>query len=384
MSPSVQVTFFSSGEVSDDSFESRPHKGKSLISSLDEYVSVHVHTTGLSIKNDEIIEIAALHIKDGQIVNSFSSLCNSDSYIDDEVYKITGISNDMLEKAPDIGNVMLAFIDFVGDLPVVGQKIVQYGGNLIYDACLRYANIIFRNDFVDTLRLTLNTLSHLSDKGFTATLEHFALERAEPHRALSDATSVFQLYEKLKPFIVADQALPESCAFGGYTYDHVYQAVRRMVNNPGDTLSMTVNQKFATIFMFKKKAFSVVLNAKSQYIESDKSIAFEHVASIPGARQLKNTARFPIASTKETVPAIEAMIRSLYDYFADRQTNFSMMLCCNDFVRCSDAKECLHKDSEDYAGCRYRRNLEAGRIFYGKNANAGALAQSSAADDSTT
>lgn len=46
--------------------------------------------------------------------------------------------------------------------------------------------------------------------------------------------------------------------------------------------------------------------------------------------------------------------------------------CCNDFNRCSDAKECIHKDDRFYNGCMYRTNLEAGRIFYGKNKNAGA------------
>lgn len=44
--------------------------------------------------------------------------------------------------------------------------------------------------------------------------------------------------------------------------------------------------------------------------------------------------------------------------------------CCNDFNRCSDAKECIHKDDRFYNGCMYRTNLEAGRIFYGKNKNA--------------
>lgn len=46
--------------------------------------------------------------------------------------------------------------------------------------------------------------------------------------------------------------------------------------------------------------------------------------------------------------------------------------CCNDFERCSDAKECIHKRDRFYNGCMYRTNLEAGRIFYGKNKNAGA------------
>lgn len=44
--------------------------------------------------------------------------------------------------------------------------------------------------------------------------------------------------------------------------------------------------------------------------------------------------------------------------------------CCNDFERCSDALQCLHPEKRFYNGCMYRRNLEAGKVFYGKNRNA--------------
>lgn len=43
--------------------------------------------------------------------------------------------------------------------------------------------------------------------------------------------------------------------------------------------------------------------------------------------------------------------------------------CCNDFIRCSNRKQCQHLDNFEYAGCLYRQNLNAGRIFYGKNKN---------------
>jgi hypothetical protein len=42
--------------------------------------------------------------------------------------------------------------------------------------------------------------------------------------------------------------------------------------------------------------------------------------------------------------------------------------CCSKYVECSDALGCLHREDPEYSGCQYRVNLEAGRIFYGKNA----------------
>jgi len=42
--------------------------------------------------------------------------------------------------------------------------------------------------------------------------------------------------------------------------------------------------------------------------------------------------------------------------------------CCSSYVECSNDGKCLHPREEFYLGCQYRKNLEVGRIFYGKNA----------------
>ena len=43
--------------------------------------------------------------------------------------------------------------------------------------------------------------------------------------------------------------------------------------------------------------------------------------------------------------------------------------CCGLYLKCSDAKKCLHPDIIRSKSCYYKKNLESGKIFYGKNAN---------------
>lgn len=43
--------------------------------------------------------------------------------------------------------------------------------------------------------------------------------------------------------------------------------------------------------------------------------------------------------------------------------------CCGKFNECSDNKKCVHENTFYARACYYRKNLEAGRIFYGKNRN---------------
>lgn len=41
--------------------------------------------------------------------------------------------------------------------------------------------------------------------------------------------------------------------------------------------------------------------------------------------------------------------------------------CCNSFNECSDSKKCIKDDREMFLGCMYKKNLDEGKIFYGKN-----------------
>jgi len=43
--------------------------------------------------------------------------------------------------------------------------------------------------------------------------------------------------------------------------------------------------------------------------------------------------------------------------------------CCHRYIDCSDAKKCVHPNKLESLGCMYKRNLEKGLIFYGRNKN---------------
>lgn len=136
---------------------------------MKEYVSVDVETTGLAPKQDKIIEIGAVRVRDGQIVGSFTSFVNP-------------------------GRILPAFLEFAGDLPLVGHRILfDYG-------FLKRAAVNMRLDFersgVDTLKLSRQFLSELPSRRLSALCEHFEIP-IQAHRALEDARATHILYEKL-------------------------------------------------------------------------------------------------------------------------------------------------------------------------------------------
>lgn len=53
--------------------------------------------------------------------------------------------------------------------------------------------------------------------------------------------------------------------------------------------------------------------------------------------------------------------------------SFAPFGCCSSFEKCSDQRRCIHPDRAYSTACQYRKNLEQGKIFYGKNKNIGSM-----------
>ena len=111
-------------------------------------------------------------------------------------------------------------------------------------------------------------------------------------------------------------------------------------------------------------------NGRSYFFYGKK--VFELVSNASGAVRLRIQKEDdkPITLTPESPD-----LRTYLDMLKETKKNIFQNLttetfgCCNDFIRCSDAMKCLHSEDRFYNGCMYRKNLEAGRIFYGKNKN---------------
>ncbi len=77
--------------------------------------------------------------------------------------------------------------------------------------------------------------------------------------------------------------------------------------------------------------------------------------------------RIPVDSLSDVIEMIEPIsavyITVLADFGGER------FGCCSRYEQCSDARKCIHPDFILSRACAYRKNLEAGKIFYGKNRN---------------
>lgn len=171
----------------------RDFKGNSLVTLLSDYTIVDIETTGLDPYFEEIIEIAAIRIRNNKVTETFQSFIKPEDEIDEFITELTGITNDMVKDAPEIESVLPRFLDFLADDVIVGHNI-HFDVNFIYDFSMKILDSPVSNDVVDTLRLSRRLFTHLGNHRLNTLAEHFDL--ASPnHRALADCLTAFELYK---------------------------------------------------------------------------------------------------------------------------------------------------------------------------------------------
>ena len=88
----------------------------------EEYVVFDVETTGLSAVYNTVIELAAVKIKNGEIVDTYESFADPKEPISATIIELTGITDDMVQGAPDPLEVLKQFREFAGEATIVAHN----------------------------------------------------------------------------------------------------------------------------------------------------------------------------------------------------------------------------------------------------------------------
>jgi len=175
----------------------------------DEFVVFDIETTGLSSSNDRIIEIGAVKIKNGNIIDSFSSYINPQRDIPANITELTGISNEDVKDAPTEEKVIRDFMAFAGDAVLVAHNANFDMGFL--RSCLGRMNKESENTVLDTLQLTRMLLPQLKSHKLNIVAKHFKVSLENHHRAVDDSKATgeillkcFELLKEKEAFTVDD------------------------------------------------------------------------------------------------------------------------------------------------------------------------------------
>ena len=189
-------------------------KGRLLDDYVSDYVIYDLETTGVSTKEDAVVEISAVRVMGGAVVDEYTSLVNPGRPIPAHATNVNGITDEMVADAPTFDVVLKEFLEFVGDMILVGHNINTFDMKFLYRDSMEYYGLVPNNDYIDTLRMARKILTSLSNHKLVDLATHYGISTEGAHRALNDCRmnqQVFELMAKEPKPTASESAARRKC-----------------------------------------------------------------------------------------------------------------------------------------------------------------------------
>jgi DNA polymerase III epsilon subunit family exonuclease len=161
-----------------------------------EFSVLDVETTGLSARNNRVIEIGIVKVKNLKIVDKYTTLINPGCDIPYFITQFTGIANSDVAYSPSFYDTAEEIEEFIGDSVICGHNLSFDEGFLRYEF-LRNGFEPLSNLNICTLKLARKIFPSLKSKSLGSVTEYLGVKNIDSHRALSDAEATAQILIKL-------------------------------------------------------------------------------------------------------------------------------------------------------------------------------------------
>ena len=165
------------------------------ISGEDTYVVFDIETTGLSAVSDGITEIGAVKIKDGQVIDRFSTFVNPERNIPRQVEELTHITKDMVKDAPKIEEALHDFLEFSKDSVVIAHN-ARFDISFINFFCDKY-EYVRPNKIIDTLAISRELFEGYENHKLGTIAKNLEVSLEDAHRAVNDAEATAKVFLKM-------------------------------------------------------------------------------------------------------------------------------------------------------------------------------------------
>lgn len=381
-------------------------KGKSLKTYADSFVVFDFETTGINLKSCEIIQIGALKIENGKVIDTFNEFVHPDNPIPEKITALTGITDLDVWMADSIDIVLKKFLDFIDNSILVGYNISSFDTTLLYDHAKYLYNIDVSNDFIDLRYIAESYFKSnkidIANCKLTTIADYFGIDTENAHRALHDCYITLDCYNKIFDKAITD--VPDnSISINNITNElersifNILQEIIEKEELPKDSLYLHSNvshkgEKKGTeitksicvnepeyppntnnkVVLGKNDTFAQIIYKKNNKVEFKIKTKYLSALELPADCEVSDKISDPQftniildINNSNIHTFIKALVLTGLKFY-ESNSSFG---CCSQFKKCSDEKKCVHLNKLYSKGCKYRSNLDAGRIFYGKNRN---------------
>lgn len=160
------------------------------------FVIVDLETTGLQPNLDSIVEIAAVKVVNGEIVDEKNTLVNPHIFVPQETTDITGITTEMLREFPAFEEIAEEYVNFMGENAVFVAHNVDFDRNFLNSHLRRMQREELKTPYLCTFKLAKVVHPNITKYGLGNLCELFNIELPQAHRAIHDARATAALFIK--------------------------------------------------------------------------------------------------------------------------------------------------------------------------------------------
>lgn len=149
------------------------------------------------------------------------------------------------------------------------------------------------------------------------------------------------------------------------------EIIKRLTEIYPYAIGLKINQTMSgshSVFVFNVHAMQIASIAKCETISFELSKVDnpeQYGLSFKLLKSPEPNIRFNIHNESD-IDTLRFLIEDIF-HSCRNEATFDSFGCCSSFNECSDIGHCIHQNDPEYWGCQYKRNLEKGNIFYGKN-----------------
>ncbi|MEG2310866.1 MAG: PolC-type DNA polymerase III, partial [Clostridia bacterium] len=166
------------------------------IEKLDTYCVFDIETTGLDPKYDKITEIAVCKVKNGEIVDEYSTFVNPERLIPQKLQELTHITNEMVKDSPTVDAMLPEFLEFCKGSILVAHN-AKFDVSFIRENALSL-KLEFNPQVLDTLTMSRELYTTFENHKLGTIAKELGVRLEGAHRAINDTRATAEIFLKMQ------------------------------------------------------------------------------------------------------------------------------------------------------------------------------------------
>lgn len=165
------------------------------------FVIIDLETTGLSAKENSVIEVAAIKYQSGMIIDEFSQLTKpKEEFIPQRVINLTGITNAMVIDQPYFEDIYPKIYQFIKNSIIVAHN-AKFDISFLSKTHENIFKESLKIPYICTDNLARRIFPEIRKKSLTSLTEYLGIQFDQRHRAMSDAKATLMAFQKMLEFL---------------------------------------------------------------------------------------------------------------------------------------------------------------------------------------